>query len=305
MRNCQRCVRNKSGIVRFMKALIVINAYVKNESQISQAQRIAEELEKLNVNCDIVRNLNLAIIKDGKTVAANYDFCVFLDKDKACARLLEKSGIKLYNSAQAIEICDDKMLTHIALANCSIPMPNTVCAPLCYYEDAEINYDFLNFVKSSLGFPLVAKKCYGSVGNGVYLIKSFTELEKFENENKLIAHLYQKFIGKGGEDIRVLVIGGKYLCSMKRKNSGDFRSNIELGGHGEKYFADDKLINLCEKVACILNLDYCGIDILTDEKGNYYVCEVNSNAFFREAERVCGVNIAKKYTEFIITAKNA
>lgn len=283
-----------------MKCIIVVNAYIKNNSQIMQANRIAEELALLGVKCEIVKNINLAEIRDGKTVSEKYDCCVFLDKDKAAARLLEKCGIKLYNNSAAIEVCDDKVLTHIALSNCGIPMPDCIYAPLCYYNDAEIPETFLSGVYEKLGFPLVAKKCYGSLGSGVFLIKNMQELRAFEEENKLTEHFYQKFIGNGGEDIRVIVIGGKYVCAMRRSNANDFRSNVELGGHGEKYEADKSLIKLCEKVAKILNLDYCGIDVLTDSDGNRYICEVNSNAFFAEAERVCGVNIAKKYAELII-----
>lgn len=285
-----------------MKSIIVVNAYIKNNSQIMQAKRIAEELTLLGVNCEIVKNINLAEIKKGETLSKEYDFCVFLDKDKSAARLLEKCGIKLFNCASAIEVCDDKMLTHIALSNNGIPMPDCVYAPLCYYPDAQISDEFLEGVVQKLGFPLVAKKCYGSLGAGVYLINDLNELKTFEENNKLSEHFYQQFIGRGGEDIRVLVIGGKYVCSMKRKNTKDFRSNIELGGHGENFDADKNLINLCEKVAKILNLDYCGIDVLTDNEGNRYICEVNSNAFFAEAERVCKVNIAKKYADFIFKA---
>ena len=79
-----------------------------------QAKRISEELTLSGIECSIIKNINLAKIKDGNAVSADYDFCVFLDKDKAAARLLEKCGVKLFNSASAIEICDDKILTHIA-----------------------------------------------------------------------------------------------------------------------------------------------------------------------------------------------
>ena len=287
-----------------MRYIIVVNAYIRNKSQLAQAQRIAEELQLLGVDCEIIKNINLAEIKGGNVAALEADICIFLDKDRAAARLLEKSGVRLINCAEAIENCDDKMLTHIALANNNIPMPDTIYAPLCYYADAHIDSIFLKKVEM-LGYPLVAKKCFGSLGSGVYLINSFSELEAFEKENKLVAHLYQKFIGKGGEDIRVIVIGGKFVCAMKRTNNSDFRSNIGLGGHGEKHEADAELIRLCEKTAKILKLDYCGIDVLIDDKGKRYICEVNSNAFFAEAERVCGVNIAKKYAELIIASKNA
>lgn len=288
-----------------MKGIVVVNAFIKNKSQIMQAERIVEELFLLGAECKIRKNIGLAEIKNGKTVAESYDFCVFLDKDKSTARLLEKFGVKLFNSAEAIEVCDDKMLTHIALSDCGIAMPDCINAPLCYYEDAEISEEFIGNIGDKLGYPLVAKKCYGSLGAGVFLIKNKAELIGFERLNKLTAHFYQKFIGSGGEDIRVIVIGGKYVCAMKRKNAVDFRSNIELGGIGEKFVADENLISLCEKVAGILKLDYCGIDVLTDNGGNRYICEVNSNAFFAEAERVCGINIAKKYAEFIIASKNA
>lgn len=288
-----------------MKCIIVVNAYIKNNSQIMQARRIAEELQILGSDCKIVKNFNLAEMNGGNIVVENYECCVFLDKDQAAARMLEKCGIKLYNSAKAIEVCDNKILTHIALSNCGIPMPDCVYAPLCYYDDAEIPDEFIQSTADRLGFPLVAKKCYGSLGSGVYCIKSKEQLRAFEKQNKLYGHFYQKFVGSGGEDIRVIVIGGKYVCAMKRRNEKDFRSNIELGGTGTKFEADSPLMELCEKVAKILQLDYCGIDVLTDCDGKRYICEVNSNAFFAEAERVCGINIAKKYAELIISGKNA
>lgn len=284
-----------------MKALIVVNAYIKNKSQISQAERIRQELVALDIDARVEKNFNLANIKDGKVSRSDYGFCVYLDKDKAAARLLEKSGLRLFNSAEAVEVCDNKMLTHIALADQCINMPDCVYAPLCYYSDAKADLSFLKRVESELGFPLVAKTSYGSLGAGVTLIKSFDELVSYENARLTEEHFYQQFIDCGcGEDIRVIVIGGKYVCSMKRSNKSDFRSNIELGGAGEKCDADGRLISLAERVADSLGLDYCGIDVLTDKNGKRYICEVNSNAFFAAAEKACGVNIAKTYCEHMI-----
>lgn len=283
-----------------MKYIIAVNAYIKNKSQITQAERIKEELTKLGADCEILKNIQLASIIDGKTVAVDAVKCIFLDKDRAAARLLEKSGIVLINRAEAIEVCDDKMLTHIALANNGIPMPDSIYAPLCYYGDAEISERYLTGVGEKLGFPLVAKHCYGSLGAGVFLIKDNEELRTFEQQNKLKAHFYQKLIGHGGEDIRVIVIGGSFVCAMRRTNADDFRSNVGLGGRGKNYIADKALVKLCERVAALLGLDYCGIDVLTDSDGKQYICEVNSNAFFAEAERVCGINIAKKLAEYIL-----
>lgn len=297
--------RTRGAIPRFnfMKVLIAVNAYIKNQSQISQAERIAEELTKRGASAEIKKNFDLARIADNSVEAEKYGFCVFLDKDRVAARLLEKSGLRLFNTAAAVEVCDDKMLTNIALANGGFNIPDCVYAPLCYNVGSGINTEFLTETAQKLSLPLVAKTNYGSLGAGVTLIKNVEELCVYEKQNLSIPHFYQKFINCGcGEDIRVIVIGGKAVCAMKRRNESDFRSNIELGGKGENYPLTKELAALCEGVAETLGLDYCGVDILTDKCGKLYVCEVNSNAFFAAAERVCGVNVAGAYAEYMLAS---
>ena len=286
-----------------MKALIVVNAYIKNKSQISQAERIAEELAALGVSAEIKKNFNLVDISENGVASLDYAFCVFLDKDRVAARLLEKGGMRLFNSAAAIEVCDDKMLTNVALANCGFNIPDCIYAPLCYNAGSEVNRQFLNEVAQKLGFPLVAKTNYGSLGAGVSLVKDMDGLVEYERQNLTMPHFYQKFIDCGaGEDTRVIVIGGKAVCAMKRRNESDFRSNIELGGKGEKCTLSPEAEALACNAAAKLGLDYCGVDILTDKSGKLYVCEVNSNAFFAAAERVCGVNVAKAYARYMLEA---
>lgn len=283
------------------KVIIVLNAYQRPGAQMEKAKRLKKELENLGAEVEIVRNFRLADVKGGAAISGYCCKCVFLDKDKSAAYLLEKAGCRLFNSARAMELCDDKMLTHAALCGAGINMPKTIYAPLCYYPDAPVPEEFLKGVGESLGYPLVAKLCYGSLGAGVFLIEDFGALCAFESRYKLQAHLFQQFVVPAGTDVRCIVVAEKFLCAMKRTNEGDFRSNIELGGHGEKYEPDDDMIAMCERAAAVLGLDYCGIDVLIGEDGKKYLCEVNSNAFFAEAERVCGVNIAKKFAELIIS----
>ena len=114
-----------------------------------------------------------------------------------------------------------------------------------------------------------------------------------------VPHFYQKFVGTKGKDIRVIVIGKRSVAGMRRiACEGEFRSNIELGGHGEKIELSKEYIAAAEQVAKHLNLDYCGVDLLEGETP--IVCEVNSNAFFEGLESVTGVNVAKKYAEYIV-----
>ncbi len=288
-----------------MKGLILNNAYYETPSTSYQGERLAAELKKLGVSADIKKNDFFgAEIKDGnlENAAAGYDFCVYLDKDKYVSYALEKCGVRLFNRHEAIQLCDDKALTSLRLANCGIPMPKTVPGLLCYDPSAAVLPGIYSVLEQKLGYPMVAKQCYGSLGKFVYKIENRAELEEKCRELKCTPHLFQQFIsGSAGRDIRVIVIGGKAVAAMERKSKTDFRSNVELGGVGTPKEIDQKLKTLCEKTANLLGLDYCGIDILYGEEG-YLLCEVNSNAFFGGMERATGINVAKLYAEHIAAA---
>lgn len=281
--------------------VVLVNAYLRAPGMIRQAERIAEELRLRGSSVRIVKNgaFLSEVRKNMLTLSEKCDFLVNLDKDKYLPRMLEKRGVRLFNSARAVELCDDKMLTYIELAGQGLNLPDTIPAPLCYYSDAAVREDFLQGVAARLGFPLVAKKSFGSWGMDVRLIANEEQLAAVAEEFRLYPHLYQKRVGKPGEDYRILVVGKKAIACMKRKNEGDFRSNIEAGGKGEKACPAPVFFETAEKCAQILGLDYCGVDLL-DEGGVPYVCEVNSNALFNEAERVTGVNVAGAYARYMV-----
>lgn len=275
------------------KGIILINAYTQSESELFQPNRLREELEKLNVSVMIARN----VCFNG---AEDYDFCVYLDKDKYTARKLEGAGVRLFNRAQAIETCDDKMLTHIALHG--FLQPRTISAPLCYTSGSPVSEALLDHIECEIGYPVVVKECFGSLGKGVYKAENREELQEICKKLQQKPHLFQEYIATGfGKDVRAVVVGGKFLCAMKRSSgSGDFRSNIGAGGTGEPFELDGNTKAVCEDIAKRLQLDFCGIDLLFGERG-FVVCEVNSNAFFATTERVTGVNVARAYAEHIVS----
>ncbi len=271
------------------KGFIVINAYTEASSELNQPKRLKSELEALGVSMEIVRNSPSILHKEG-------DFAVYADKDKYAARALEKR-LRIFNRAEAIEICDDKMLTHLALDG--FPMPETIPSLLCYTPSAPVSEALLGEVKDRLGFPVVVKECHGSLGKQVYLARNETELRALAERLKGVPHLYQKLIAESaGRDLRVIVIGGRAVAAMRRTSQTDFRSNAELGGIGEPFPLDREATDLSEAIARTLGLDYCGIDLLFGKDG-YLMCEVNSNAFFGAIERVTRQNIAQAYAEHI------
>ncbi|MBQ8429760.1 MAG: RimK family alpha-L-glutamate ligase [Clostridia bacterium] len=289
-----------------MQGLIIINAYPNGEKFIRQGDRIAQELHALGTPTDVLRNGEIyASICDGEVeiqLPKKYDFIVYLDKDKYLGKALEQKGFRLFNSASAIEVCDDKVLTYFALKNAGVRAAKTIPAPLCYTPNATANEAFLQKVTEELSFPLVVKKSYGSFGAGVRLAKDFSELKTVANDFLHEPHCYQQFlVESAGKDIRVIVIGGKAVAAMERvAKAGEFRSNIELGGKGKRIDLTKAYAETAEKAAKALGLDYCGVDLLATAQGAV-VCEVNSNAFFEGLEKTTGVNVAKKYTEYILS----
>lgn len=285
------------------KGLILTNAYANLVAFSHQSSRLKAELEYLGVAVDVLRNNGFfAFINEQGEIQSSlleYDFCIYLDKDKYISQMLEKCGVRLFNRHQAIVDCDDKMATFIRLSQNGIPMPTTLSGLLCFTPEEKVKAQTLNTIEQTLSYPLIAKTCYGSLGKGVYKIDNRTELEKLAETLKCTPHLFQKFIQtSAGKDIRVIVVGGKVVATMLRRSETDFRSNIELGGVGTPIEIPQTLARTCEKVAALLNLDYCGIDVLFGKDG-YLICEVNSNAFFGGIEKATGVNVASRYAQHI------
>ena len=286
-----------------MKGIVFINAYSDMKDMLYGAERLKAEFAKRGVSLEIRRN-DLYAVRVSDTLQCDlqgYDFCIYLDKDKYVLQGIEKSGIPLFNSARAIEVCDDKMTTALALAGQGIRMPLTLPAPLCYNGEAQISEQSLDKIEEALGYPLVVKKSYGSRGAGVYLVQNRAELKAKSGELLCEPHLYQQFISSSyGRDVRVIVIGGTVLGAMLRQSEGDFRSNVALGGRASNYELPGEAVTLCEKVAAVLGLDFCGIDLLFGDDG-FYLCEVNSNAFFAGFERATKKNVAGAYADYILS----
>lgn len=262
-------------------------------------ERFKTEFKKLGIELDAIKNNEIiAFIESDKiNCCLNYDFIIYFDKDIHIARMLEKKGFKLFNSPYALEVCDDKMKTYIALAENEIKMPKTINSPL-YYKGSDDD-GFLKRIEKEFNYPIIVKECFGSFGMQVYKADNFNELKNLREKLKLKPHIYQEFIKeKIGQDVRIIVIGGKAVASMLRKSETDFRSNIELGGKEFEIKPDKKFIKVAEKAAKILKLDYCGVDILFGKNDEPILCEVNSNALFYGIEKT-GVNIAGLYAEYI------
>lgn len=159
------------------------------------------------------------------------------------------------------------------------------------------------------GTPVIIKLARGTHGNGVVLAetkkaaKSVLQAFYLHNEDGTNI-LLQEFVEESaGEDIRVFIVGGRVVASMKRQSlDDDFRSNMHQGGEGKTVKLTEEEKKVAIKAAKAMGLPICGVDLMRSSRGPL-VLEVNSSPGFG-IEKVTGRNVASKIIDYIeINAK--
>lgn len=289
-----------------MKGWIIYNGYYKSESTEKLVEILCSNFSALGVEMQKIPSNRIVFSYDENgeikqiTDFAKPDFAIFWDKDINLARILEKWGLRLFNKSHAIEVCDSKIFTYQMLCNNGLRLAPTIFHPFVYPISNQADEEFIDLIISTLGLPVVVKESYGSFGMQVYKADDRLQLMQMREKLLHVPHLYQQFVGTSiGTDMRLIVIGGKVVAGMKRQNSKDFRANIELGGIGSVSVPTSEYAEAAIKAAKILELDYCGVDLLFGENGPV-ICEVNSNAYFHAISACSGVDIAKEYALYVV-----
>lgn len=284
-----------------MNGAIIVNQEIGHNRY--KIDRLNEEFEKENIEVNVLVNDGTLAKIENNNVVLNFkaDFVIYLDKDIYLARFIEKCGIRMFNKADFIKLCDDKVLTFLACSNLDIRMPKTLAGPLMYREPQNDDFLFLNTVVKEIGYPMIVKKVYGSLGEGVYLVNNYKELSTLYSEIYRNPILFQEYIQSSrGRSLRILVIDGKVFGGFVRFNNADFRSNYGETADGATLENSQKYFEFAQNIADKLNIEYAGIDLLFDDNEDPILCEINSNAFFEEFEKVTGLNAARAIVKMIM-----
>ena len=224
-------------------------------------------------------------------------FC--FDKDTRLLAAMEAAGLRVFNTAAAVTLCDDKAKTHAVLAKAGVPMPKTLVAPMTYIDYTAAGNGFLALGAKTLGFPLVVKECFGSLGEQVYLAENEQQLKTIAATMKHRPFLLQEFVAESaGTDKRLYVVGDRVVAAMRRRSETDFRANIGLGGAGEAYTPTEEEKSLALESCRLLGLHFGGVDLLDSARGPL-VCEVNSGAQLKGITAATGVDVAKEILLFV------
>lgn len=214
----------------------------------------------------------------------------------AVVRQFELMKVFVAVESQAIVRSRDKLRSLQIMAREHLGVPKTVFARHPKNEDVEI------LLKQIGSLPVIIKLLEGTQGLGVVLTETRkaakSVIEAFSGLKTSI--LVQEFIKEAGaSDIRVFIVDGKVVGSMKRTGAeGDFRSNIHRGGTAEIIKLTKKEEKVALKAADSMGLSIAGVDLLQSSRGPL-ILEVNSSPGLQGIEKATGVDIAGKIVNYI------
>lgn len=279
------------------KVLVVHDDSLNTEQFIQYNELFVNSAQNHNIVLEFKKNSDLYTYIDNNVVKGNdsydtYDYAIFFDKDVHLARNLEMLGVKVVNSSKAIDICENKANMYQELAKNNINIPKTAIFPTMTNFTKEKAKAFLDEAIIDIGLPMIVKEWYGDYGKNVYLVKNKEQLydlvEKLQGKELLL----QEFVlESSGTDIRMFVIKNKVVASYRRQGiTGDFRSNLTLGGTIHSYIPSYLDEQLAVSAANAIGCDFAIVDILKSINGPV-VCEVNTTANVNNFYSACNINI--------------
>lgn len=201
---------------------------------------------------------------------------------------LEGIGVRVINSASAIERTVDKYYTSFMLADAGIPTPRTLVT-----EDFEAALAACR----EMG-DVVIKPLFGSEGKGIVHVAdpdtAYRVLRAWEL-NKYIYYI-QEYIPHHQQDIRAFVVGNHVVAAMLRRGKG-WRTNFSQGAEVEPIELSPEMESLATKAARLIKLDYAGVDLIPAEDGRNYVLEVNGIPGWRGLQKTTGQKIAQRIVD--------
>jgi ribosomal protein S6--L-glutamate ligase len=196
-------------------------------------------------------------------------------------------GQPVLNPPKAVETCVDKFLTDVRLRAAGLPVPlSTVCQQ---WQDAMPAFE-------KLGGDVVVKPLFGSEGRGMMRVtdrelawRTFHAIEQTGG----VVYL-QRFVRHPGWDVRAFVLNGRVIAAMKRSGNGDWRTNVAQGAAAERFELAAPEAQLAVAAANATGAIVAGVDLLLDDRGEWYVLEVNAVPGWRALSAACGVDVAKE-----------
>lgn len=214
---------------------------------------------------------------------------------------LEQKGARVINGTGAINLEVSKLKQYLALQASGIRTPKTI--------GAVGKENIIKAAEKLNEFPFIIKHNRAGKGLGVRLIYSIKELRdyvngpEFEDSIDGLSLIQQYIKSPDGHIVRSEFIGRDYFYAVKVDSSDGFElcpaDACQIGPDGEiiaeesKFSIIDRLpedqINGYKAFMNAQDIDVAALEFITDEKGDVYTYDVNTNTNYNEdAEKEAG-----------------
>jgi [lysine-biosynthesis-protein LysW]--L-2-aminoadipate ligase len=221
--------------------------------------------------------------------------CVAQTQNIALTQLLEGRGVRTINPLDTMLACGDKAATAALLEKKKIPQPEwrVATSPEAAVKAAE-----------SIGYPVVFKPVSGSWGR---LLAKISDREACEAIAEHKGHMgpahsvffIQKYVDKGGFDVRAVMIGGKTATLMRRK-SAHWITNTARGASPEPCPSDPELEDLLNRTASAIGGDFLAVDVFLTPLG-WVINEVNGQPEFHGSVAATGIDVGGLMIDYAIS----
>jgi len=204
---------------------------------------------------------------------------------------LAEQGVPIVNPPRAIEVAVDKYLATTRLQAAGLLVPRTIT---CQTTQQAME-GFLQ-----LGSDVVVKPLFGGEGRGITRVTDPAIAQRvFQALEAIGSVLYlQEFIPHEGCDLRLLVVG-KQVLGMRRRNPADWRTNISRGAVAEPLEVTDELASLARRAADAVGAPLAGVDLLPGKDGRLYALEVNAVPGWRALAKVSKTDVAELVLQYL------
>jgi len=208
---------------------------------------------------------------------------------------IEDAGVRVMNSARAIERSVDKFYTSTLLQQAGLATPETIVCERA--EDAMTAFRAMGDV--------IVKPLFGSMGLGMVRITNEDMAYRVCRTIDVLRGVYyiQRTIDHDGRDIRAFVVGDCVIGAIERRAPTDgpsWRTNFSRGGKAHAITLPDDWCTMALRAARAVDAEYAGVDLLPARDGTVYALEVNGIPGWEGLQRATGIDVASKIVQQLL-----
>ena len=208
----------------------------------------------------------------------------------------DRWGIPVINHPDALNTCNDKLLTSTALAQASLPQPRTRVA---------FNVDMAMEALDEIGYPAVIKPAIGSWGRLLGRVNSRDAARSLLEHKLRLGSFHhgtiylQEYIEKAGRDIRSFVVGGETIAAIYR-SSDHWITNTARGAEATNCPVTPEIDELSRRAAEAVGGGILAVDLFEHPERGLLLNEINATMEFRNSIHTTGVDIPSRIVDHVM-----